>query len=323
VNITLVIPVFEDWASASLLCGMIDDAVNGLPHDVNILFVDDGSFSTMDLALDRPLVSIKGVEILRLKRNIGHQRAIAIGLAWVESHVQTSAVIVMDGDGEDLPADIPALLAQGLETGLKAVVFAERGKRMDGLVFRSLYFCYRAAHRLITGRGIRFGNFSLIPSCFLPRLTAMPELWSHYAASVLNARIPYTTVRLNRGRRLMGATKMNLEAFILHGLTAVAVYQTVSVRVLMGSAFLSGAFLLLSLLAAIFHPLGWATVASTSLILTCIIAFNAVLYVFTSLSFRHLMGVLPARDYVYFVDRCTSIYTTSAPLAGVAAVPVD
>lgn len=308
-NIALVIPVFEDWESASLLCRMIDEALRGSKHHVRILFVDDGSFTAPPGPFaTEPLPAIDGIDVLRLRRNVGHQRAIAIGLGWVERHSPADAVIVMDGDGEDLPADIPALLAQAETTGLTRVVFAERGKRMDGLIFRSLYFCYRTAHRLLTGRGIRFGNFSVIPFHFLRRLTTMPELWGHYAAAVLNARIPFTTVIVNRGRRLRGATKMNLEALILHGLAAVAVYQTVSVRVLMGSAFLSGCFLLLAIVAAALRLTSWATIAATCLILTCIIAFNAVLYVFTSLSFRHLMGVLPARDYVHFVDSCDRLY---------------
>ena len=55
---------------------------------------------------------------------------------------------------------------------------------------------------------------------------AMSELWGHYAAAVINARIPYSAVRLDRGRRLAGTSRMNLESLVFHGLSAVAVYQT-------------------------------------------------------------------------------------------------
>ncbi|HEY3841466.1 MAG TPA: glycosyltransferase [Bryobacteraceae bacterium] len=309
-NLALVIPVFEDWESASLLCGMIDEALAGLSHRITVFFIDDGSFTSAprDLIAKQSLKAIGEIDILRLRRNVGHQRAIALGLAWVELHSPVDAVIVMDGDGEDIPRDIPALLTQAAQTGLTKVVFAERGKRLDGRLFRTLYLGYRIAHRLLTGRGIRFGNFSVIPFCFVKRLTTMPELWGHYAAAVLNAGIPYTTVRVNRGHRLRGTTKMNLESLILHGLAAVAVYQTVAVRVLMGSAALSGLFLVLGAVVAALGIAGWGVIAGICLLLTCIIAFNAVLYVFTSLSFRHLMGVLPARDYVHFVDDCVRIY---------------
>jgi hypothetical protein len=323
-NIVVVIPVFEDWESAALLCTMIDSTLQKtIGHRITIFFVDDGSFSPgNDLFANQHLRAVDEVRVLRLRRNVGHQRAIAVGFSWVERHLPCDAVVVMDGDGEDLPDDIPALLDRAVETRMSMVVFAERGQRLEGRLFQSLYLCYRIAHRLLTGRGIRFGNFSVVPFCFLRRLTTMSELWGHYAAAVLNAKIPYATVRVNRGKRLRGATKMNMEALILHGLAAVAVYQTVSVRVLMGSAAVSGFFLLPAAAIAVMRiatghtsPF-WIALMGISLIMTCVTIFSTVLYVFTSLSFRHLMGVLPARDYSYFVDTCETVYSGKALGAG-------
>ncbi len=316
-KVVLVIPIFEDWESAALLCGLIEKTFQQhSSHRVVIIFVDDGSF-TSDEALRKKHQwdAIEEIRVLRLRRNVGHQRAIAIGLAYVEHHVPCDAVVVMDGDGEDLPQDIPTLLARATETPSGQVVFAERGRRLEGRVFRLLYLVYLGAHRLLTGRGIHFGNFSVVPFCFLRRLTAMSELWGHYAAAVVNARIPYSTVRVDRGRRLRGSTKMNLEALILHGLSAIAVYQTVSVRALIASAVVSGLLFLLVLGAVIIRITtslaipGWTTVMlGIFSIMICLIFFGSVLYVFSSLSFRHLMGMLPTRDYVYFVDRCDRVY---------------
>lgn len=317
-KIVLVIPVFDDWESAALLCGLINSTFQGQNshYAINILFVDDGSYAS-DEALHRKHMwdAIHEIHVLRLRRNLGHQRAIAVGLAYVEHHVPCDAVVVMDGDGEDLPQDIPALLACATEAPSAQVVFAERGRRLEGRVFRLLYVAYRGAHRLLTGRGIRFGNFSVIPFGFIRRLTAMSELWGHYAATVVNARIPYSTARVDRGRRLSGTTKMNLESLMLHGLAAIGVYQTVSVRALIASVVLSGLVLLLALGIAIIRITtslaipGWTTIMlGICAIMICLIFFGAMFYVFTSLSFRHLMGMLPTRDYIYFVDRCDRVY---------------
>jgi glycosyltransferase involved in cell wall biosynthesis len=317
-KIVLVIPVFDDWESAALLCGLINSTFQGQNshYAINILFVDDGSYAS-DEALHRKHMwdAIHEIHVLHLRRNLGHQRAIAVGLAYVEHHVPCDAVVVMDGDGEDLPQDIPALLACATETRLAQVVFAERGRRLEGIVFRLLYVAYRGAHRLLTGRGIRFGNFSVIPFWFIRRLTAMSELWGHYAATVVNARIPYSTVRVDRGRRLSGTTKMNLESLMLHGLAAIAVYQTVGVRALIASVVLSGLLVLLVLGLTITRVTtslaipGWTSIMlGICLIVILLILFGGILYVFISLSFRHLMGVLPTRDYIHFVDRCDRVY---------------
>jgi polyisoprenyl-phosphate glycosyltransferase len=316
-KIVLVIPLFDDWESAALICGLVDRTfLEYGSHDVTIVFVDDGSFTSDEALHKRHLWdAIHEIHVLRLRRNVGHQRAIAIGLAYVEHHVPCDVVVVMDGDGEDRPQDIPALLARATGTPSGQVVFAERGRRVEGTAFRLLYLAYRGAHRLLTGRGIRFGNFSVIPFCFIRRLTTMSELWGHYAAAVVNARIPYTMVRLDRGRRLVGTTKMNLESLILHGLSAMAVYQTVSVRALIGGAALSGLLLLLVLALTIIRlttslPISGRTAIMLGICSTiiCLITFSTVIYVFTALSFRHLMGMLPTRDYIHFVDRCDRVY---------------
>src|SRR5581483_11520577 len=96
VKVVLIVPVFEDWESASLLSGLIDQAFQNSGHAVTILFVDDGSFSPPDGLLPKqPLRALSEIRILRLCRNVGHQRAIAIGLAWVERQMPCDAVIIM------------------------------------------------------------------------------------------------------------------------------------------------------------------------------------------------------------------------------------
>lgn len=309
-NIVLVIPIFEDWQSAVLLCGMIDSTFQKCDSDrVTVLLVDDGSFTSSAVVRQRQdWRAIQAIHILRLRRNLGHQGAIAVGLAYAEHHLPCDAVVVLDGDGEDLPRDIPVLLAKSRETG--GIVFAERGRRVEGLRFRLGYLVYRAVHRILTGRGIRFGSFSAIPFEFVRRLTAMSELWGHYAATVINARIPYSTVRLDRGPRLAGTSRMNLESLVFHGLAAVAVYQTVSVRILLASAVLGLLLLAVLALAALAAASlatipGWALIWLPALLMSItVIMCSSQLFVFLSLAFRRLMGVLPTRDYVYFVERC-------------------
>ena len=68
-------------------------------------------------------------------------------------------------------------------------VFAERGRRVESFSFKLFYGVYRLLHWMLTGRTIRFGNFSLLPRRHIDSIVAYPELWNHYAAAVLKARI--------------------------------------------------------------------------------------------------------------------------------------
>ena len=113
--------------------------------------------------------------MLRLRRNLGHQRAIVIALAYVEAHVPCAAVVVMDlaPSGEDRPSDVVRLADEWREANADKLIFALRSRRSEGPAFRAFYGLYRALFKLGTGQPIRVGNFSLVPRAVLRRLVAV------------------------------------------------------------------------------------------------------------------------------------------------------
>lgn len=71
-----------------------------------------------------------------MRRNLGHQRAIAIGLAYVEAEMSQDLVIVMDADGEDNPYKIDKLLTKYYQAKTPQIVFARRSKRSESRKFQ-------------------------------------------------------------------------------------------------------------------------------------------------------------------------------------------
>ena len=161
-------------------------------------------------------------------------------------------VVIMDGDGEDDPADVPRLIERCRALGNTKVVFAERTRRVDSLTFRAFYACYRAAHWVLTGVKVRVGNFSVIPRQVLRKLVTVSELWNHYAAAVYVAKLPRDTIETTRRPRLHGQSKMNFGSLVGHGLSAMSVHgEALAIRLLFGSLVIGFAFLAgLALLAA-------------------------------------------------------------------------
>src|SRR5690349_16035913 len=104
-NLVMLMPVFNDWESADLLCRKLDaQMAQDRTVSARILLVDDGSTEPVpDDFLRPPLSGASGVQILRLVRNLGHQRAIAVGLTYVNEALDPDAIVVMDSDGEDRP----------------------------------------------------------------------------------------------------------------------------------------------------------------------------------------------------------------------------
>jgi polyisoprenyl-phosphate glycosyltransferase len=319
----ILIPLFNDWDTFAKLAVQLDAVLAASQREADILIVDDAS--VVDPAPQTaygPYRALRRVEVLRLRRNLGHQRAIAIGLTYIQAQMTTAyeAVVVMDGDGEDAPEDVPRLIAQLEAEGGRRIVFAERTRRSESLTFRFFYFLYRHLHYLLTSVRVRVGNFSAIPRRRLESLVAVSELWNHYAAAALHSRQPYCTIPTQRARRLGGRSSMNFVALVAHGLSAISVYrEVIGVRLLVlaiSLALLAGlgvavtVFLRLTTTLAI--P-GWATSATGLLLIVLLQAMMlSFVFCFVILGDRNGTTFLPLRDYLYFTAGTDTLYEQPA-----------
>lgn len=312
-KVKIVIPILDDWDCAFVLCEMLNRVFSSHPeYSVSLMFVDDGS-RTRPRPDEFAKSSLEEIEILCLRGNVGHQRAIALGLCFIQFNRAPDIVVVMDGDGEDLPEDVPRLLQALDENSENVAVFAERQKRLDSLTFRMGYHMYRLLHRILTGLPIRFGNFSALRFSLLPRLTLMPELWIHYAATALLSRSSIAALPIDRGKRLRGSSKMRVESLVYHGFSAISISPTLNVRILVGSLLIS----LLVIAAAVVSLVirfttslaipGWTTtVLGWSATLVCLVSFTSLLFVFLNLRIRNLAAALPFQVYPAYVEKCES-----------------
>jgi hypothetical protein len=317
--VIIIMPLRDDWASAAELIRHIDKSISSVPHRVEIVLVDDGSVQMCERSVfPSSFSSVRAIRILRLRRNVGHQRAIAIGLMHINKTIVCDAVIVMDADGEDTPEGVLQLLDAYSKNGSGATaIFAERSRRVESLLFRTLYLFYKRLHRGLTGVSVRVGNFSILPSQYLSPLGTMSELWNHYAAAVFRSKLPFITIPIPRGHRIAGTSQMNFVALVSHGLSAISVFgDIVGVRLLIGS--LTGALLAgLGILAVVTVRLftswaipGWATY-TTGLLAIVLIQFIAVAtsFTFIVLSNRANFGFLPIRDYAPFIAESVDLYS--------------
>lgn len=294
--------------------------------------MDDGSTLPVPTeTLGKPRGMITRLDVLRLRRNLGHQRAISIGLAFAQAERALDAVLIMDGDGEDQPADVPALLRRLREENGTKIVFAARLRRSEGVIFTVFYTLYRLTHRVLTGRAVRVGNFSVVPSALLSSLVVVSELWNHYAAAVFKAGLPYAMVPTRRGQRLGGASRMNFSALVVHGLSAISVFgDVVGVRLLIGSMLLMllstiGILAVLGIRVATDLAIpGWATyTVATLLVLLLQATVASFLLAFIILSARANVTFLPLRDYHFFVREVVSVVAERQPEGSTTGPGVD
>jgi glycosyltransferase involved in cell wall biosynthesis len=306
----ILIPVFNDWKSLEILLIHLDQVLNEENIKAEVIAVDDASsVAVHEGFMYSKLAAIKKVNILELRRNLGHQRAIAIGLAYIEENIACQAIIVMDGDGEDDPVDVIRLIKKCKIEEYTKIVFARRSKRSESFLFKFFYLIYRGLYKLLTGQEIRVGNFSIIPGRILCRLVAVSEIWNHYAAGVSKAKVPYTDIYSRRSTRLHGKSQMNFVQLVTHGLSAISVYgDIVGVRLLVISCLLICVSFLsiltvigIRLLTNLAIP-GW----TSYLVILFFIIFTqgfmlSLVFIFVVLMGRNNIGFIPKRDYHYFI----------------------
>jgi len=258
-RVVIVLPVFDDGPSLVDLVGQLAAVLRDHVPDISLVIVDDGSLPPIVESFHARLKSIFDGCILTLKRNVGHQRAIAIGIAYVVENDLADAVVVMDADGEDKPADVPRLLA-AIDDHRSAVVVGKRAKRSENLVFRILYQFYRLMFLLLTGHRIWFGNFLALPIISARRIASMSELWLSLPATVLRSRLPIINVPTERGYRFRGTSQMNLVSLVVHGLRAMAVFiENLLTRIIFGALALLLFCIIASVIAVIQKFIGIAT----------------------------------------------------------------
>ncbi len=227
-SVIVVTPVYEDVEASSRLFAELSTQFN---RDVFVVAVDDGSVKQPLGISSLENANIDGV-ILKLRRNVGHQRAIAIGLGYVSEYIKPEqCVIVMDSDGEDLPSTTLNMLDE-LKSDDVDVVVAQRKSRVESFRFKVFYAVYKLFFSVMTGREISFGNFMVLKASAVKRLVVMQELSIHVAGAVIASKLRARICPLHRGPRYAGQSKMNFVGLVLHGFKGLMVFaEDVLVRV--------------------------------------------------------------------------------------------
>ncbi|MEZ4853127.1 glycosyltransferase [Flavobacterium sp.] len=310
-KIICLTPVYNDWESFEILSQKIIALQKQIAANIKIIAINDGSTE----AIKETILNLPNVEIKNLKTNVGHQRAIGIGLQYIFNEEQNyNYVVVMDSDGEDNPNQIKELLEKAIKENNQKIIFAQRKKRTESLIFKTGYYFYKAIFKFLTGQTINFGNYSIIPKQLLSKVVHQSNLWNHYSGGIIQAKIPYDKVHLDRGKRYKGKSKMNFNNLVLHGLSSISVYfDLLSVRILKFTLY-GIALCLLSVFYILYQKLftdnaipGWAS--SLILIISGIILqlFSVTLIVLLlQLSTRKNISVPNTKIYKEFIEGTNS-----------------
>ncbi|OLB02739.1 MAG: glycosyltransferase [Verrucomicrobia bacterium] len=141
--LSVVVPLYNEEANVLILQEELRAALNGL--DYEIIFVDDGS---VDRTAER-IEAAGNIRLIRFEKNSGQSAAIYAGLTTARG----ATLVIIDGDLQNDPADIPKLLAE-IARGAD-LVCGYRLKRRDTLVKRATSRIANAVRSRYTKDGVR------------------------------------------------------------------------------------------------------------------------------------------------------------------------
>ena len=142
--VSVVVPVFNEEENIPGLQAELNAALSGLDHE--IIFVDDGS---TDHTFER-ISADERVRVVRFEKNTGQSAAIYAGL-----HAARGAIaVLLDGDLQNDPTDIPRLLAE-VTHGRADLVCGYRTRRKDTLVKRLTSWVANSVRSRFTKDGVR------------------------------------------------------------------------------------------------------------------------------------------------------------------------
>lgn len=132
-DLSIVIPVYNEEENIPLLGQALHQALENVPYSWEVILIDDGSKDRTIQALEM-LASqdSEHMRVLELRRNFGQTSAIAAGI----DYAQGTTIVLMDADLQNDPADIP-LLIDKLNQGFD-VVSGWRVDRQDAFWSRTL-----------------------------------------------------------------------------------------------------------------------------------------------------------------------------------------
>ncbi|MGH2962844.1 MAG: glycosyltransferase family 2 protein [Solirubrobacterales bacterium] len=123
-ELSVVIPVHNERDALPALLDEIERVCGGLGRSWEIVLVDDGSTDGSTELVERRAGERERMRVLRLRRNFGKSAALTAGF----EHSSGEIVVTLDGDGQDDPAEIPALIAR-LDDGFDVVSGWKRTRR--------------------------------------------------------------------------------------------------------------------------------------------------------------------------------------------------
>jgi dolichol-phosphate mannosyltransferase len=220
VDISVVIPVFNEESNLLVLHERLVNSITSITNNYELIFVNDGSRDNSLNILKELAKNNHQIKYIDFSKNFGHQLAVFAGL----ENAQGDAIVIIDADLQDPPELIKELyekLKQGYD-----VVFAQREERVGESWHKKMTakLFYRFINRLSeVSIPLDTGDFRIVSKKIKDIIVAMPERNKFLRGQIAWAGFNQTFISYKRDERYAGKTNYSytkMFSFAFDGITA-------------------------------------------------------------------------------------------------------
>ena len=224
-SLSVILPVFNEVANIEAVYSELALAIEQIPGNKQIIFVDDGSSDGTSDLLTKIAERDNQVVVITFRRNFGQTAAMAAGFDYSKGDV----VVTMDADLQNDPNDIPSLIEK-MEEGYDLVA-GWRFDRKDGFVLRRLPSML--ANRLISWTtDVKLHDYGCTLKAFRKEVIKSIDLYGEMhrfipaIASWMGIRL--TELKVNHRPRIAGSSKYGISRTVRVDLDLITVKYLLS-----------------------------------------------------------------------------------------------
>lgn len=225
-EISIIIPIYNEEENLKELYGRLAKVLSNLNKTYEIIFVDDGSTDKSFETLYKLHESDNDVKIIQFSRNFGHHIAITAGL----DHCLGELVILMDGDLQDQPEEIPKLLNK-IDEGYD-VVYGIKKYRQDNWFKKTSSKIFVLLMRKIVREKIEINNniFRIVRRKVILELNKCKETNRYIIGLFGYIGFKQIGIEVNHDRRPRGQTKYSIFKMFKLALDAIFSFSILPLR---------------------------------------------------------------------------------------------
>jgi polyisoprenyl-phosphate glycosyltransferase len=236
--ISVVVPIFNEQENLPELRRRVSAALDSTGESWELILVNDGSRdASPDMMRDMHQQDPR-IKAIFLSRNFGHQPAVTAGI----HHARGSCVVLIDGDLQDPPEVIPAMVAKWKEGN--QVVLGERRSRADagtrGIGFRLFYPIFRRISDLPSAPDA--GIFGLMDRRVVDEFNKLPERNRFIPGLRSWLGFKQTSVFYDRQDRAAGKPKQTMRRLIKYAMDGMVSFSYKPLRAATYMGFLVSIF---------------------------------------------------------------------------------